>query len=234
VENRSGGNIEAEAVINSPPDGYTMLLAGSPNAINATLYDKLNFVFLRDCARRKVCPHASRQGGASFGPGTLAEFIADAKANPGKVNYASAGMGAPQHVSTELLKIMTGINIVHVPYRGSAPAPVDMLPGQVQGDDRPAAGLDRVRPQRQAAVSGGHVRGALAPRPDVPTAAEFICRISESWYGAGLPRNTPAEIVDKINSTARSMPALQTPGLPPAWLSSAPRCGPVHLAILAA
>ena len=204
VENRSGagGNIGAEAVINSPPDGYTMLLVGSPNAINATLYEKLNFVFLRD-----IAPVASfartplvMEVHPSVPANTLPEFIAYAKANPGKVNYASAGMGTPQHVSAELLKILTGINMVHVPYRGAAPALVDMLAGQVQVmiDPLPAS-IEFVRTGRlrPLAVTSAARWPAL---PDVPTATEFIPGyLAESWYGAGVPRNTPAEIVDKLN-----------------------------------
>jgi tripartite-type tricarboxylate transporter receptor subunit TctC len=204
VENRAGagGNIGADAVINSPPDGYTMLLVGSPNAINATLYEKLNFVFLRD-----IAPVASfartplvMEVHPSVPANTLPEFIAYAKANPGKVNYASAGMGTPQHVSAELLKILTGINMVHVPYRGAAPALVDMLAGQVQVmiDPLPAS-IEFVRTGRlrPLAVTSAARWPAL---PDVPTATEFIPGyLAESWYGAGLPRNTPAEIVDKLN-----------------------------------
>src|SRR5262249_53160846 len=136
VENRSGagGNIGAEAVINAPPDGYTMLLVGSPNAINATLYEKLNFVFLRD-----IVPVASiarvplvMEVHPSVPAKTVPEFIAYAKANPGKINYASAGNGTPQHVSAELFKMMAGINMLHVPYRGAAPAVTDMISGHVQ------------------------------------------------------------------------------------------------------
>jgi tripartite-type tricarboxylate transporter receptor subunit TctC len=204
VENRSGagGNIAAEAVINSLPDGYTMLLVGSPNAINATLYEKLNFVFLRD-----IAPVASfartplvMEVHPSVPATTVPEFIAYAKANPGKINYASAGMGTPQHVSAELLKILTGINIVHVPYRGSAPALVDMLAGQVQVmiDPLPAS-IEFVRSGRlrPLAVTSATRWPAL---PDLPTAVEFIPGyLAESWYGAGVPRNTPAEIVDKLN-----------------------------------
>jgi len=204
VENRSGagGNVGAEAVINSPPDGYTMLLVGSPNAINATLYQKLNFVFLRD-----IVPVASFartplviEVHPSVPVHTLPEFIAYAKANPGKVNYASAGIGTPQHVAAELLKILTGINMVHVPYRGSAPALVDMLAGQVQVmiDPLPAS-IEFVRTGRlrPLAVTSEKRWPAL---PDVPTATEFIPGyLAESWYGAGVPRNTPTEIVDKLN-----------------------------------
>ena len=204
VENRSGagGNVGAEAVINSPPDGYTMLLVGSPNAINATLYQKLNFVFLRD-----IVPVASFartplviEVHPSVPVHTLPEFVAYAKANPGKVNYASAGIGTPQHVAAELLKILTGINMVHVPYRGSAPALVDMLAGQVQVmiDPLPAS-IEFVRTGRlrPLAVTAEKRWPAL---PDVPTATEFIPGyLAESWYGAGVPRNTPTEIVDKLN-----------------------------------
>ena len=204
VENRSGagGNVGAEAVINSPPDGYTMLLVGSPNAINATLYQKLNFVFLRD-----IVPVASFartplviEVHPSVPVHTLPEFVAYAKANPGKVNYASAGIGTPQHVAAELLKILTGINMVHVPYRGSAPALVDMLAGQVQVmiDPLPAS-IEFVRTGRlrPLAVTSERRWPAL---PDVPTATEFVPGyLAESWYGAGVPRTTPAEIVDKLN-----------------------------------
>src|SRR5882724_5663304 len=136
IENRpgAGANIATEAVVRAPPDGYTMLLVGSPNAINATLYDKLNFVFLRDIGPVASIGRAPlvMEVHPSVPVKTLPEFIAYAKANPGKINYASAGMGTPQHVSAELLKILTGINIVHVPYRGAAPALIDMLAGQVQ------------------------------------------------------------------------------------------------------
>jgi len=204
VENRSGagGNVGAEAVINSPPDGYTMLLVGSPNAINATLYQKLNFVFLRDIV--PVASFARTPLVVEVHPSvpvhTLPEFIAYAKANPGKVNYASAGIGTPQHVAAELLKILTGINMVHVPYRGSAPALVDMLAGQVQVmiDPLPAS-IEFVRTGRlrPLAVTSEKRWPAL---PDVPTATEFIPGyLAESWYGAGVPRNTPTEIVDKLN-----------------------------------
>src|SRR5216684_4439729 len=204
VENRSGasGNIGAEAVINSPPDGYTMLLVGSPNAINATLYQKLNFVFLRD-----IAPVASfartplvMEVHPSVPANTLPEFIAYAKANPGKVNYASAGMGTPQHVSAELLKILTGINMVHVPYRGAAPALIDMLAGQVQVmiDPLPAS-IEHIRSGslRPLAVTTPTRFPAL---PDLPTVNEFIPGfVADTWYGAGVPVKTPAEIVDKLN-----------------------------------
>ena len=204
IENRSGagGNIAAEAVINSPPDGYTMLLVGSPNAINATLYEKLNFVFLRDIA--PVASFARTPLVMEVHPSvpvkTVPEFIAYAKANPGKVNYASAGNGTPQHVSGELFKMMTGVNMVHVPYRGSAPALIDMLAGQVQVmiDPLPAS-IEHVRSGslRALAVTTTERFPAL---PNLPTVTEFVPGyVADSWYGAGLPLNTPTEIVDKLN-----------------------------------
>jgi tripartite-type tricarboxylate transporter receptor subunit TctC len=204
VENRSGagGNIGAEAVINSPPDGYTMLLVGSPNAINATLYQKLNFVFLRDIA--PVASFARTPLVMEVHPSvpvkTVPEFIAYTKANPGKVNFASAGNGTPQHVSGELFKMMTGINMVHVPYRGSAPALIDMLAGQVQVmiDPLPAS-IEHVRSGglRALAVTTPTRFPAL---PDLPTVNEFVPGyVADSWYGAGVPVNTPTEIVDKLN-----------------------------------
>src|SRR6266853_944092 len=204
VETRSGasGNIGAEAVINSPPDGYTMLLVGSPNAINATLYEKLNFVFLRDIAPVASIGRAPliMEVHPSVPVKTLPEFIAYAKANPGKINYASAGMGTPQHVSAELLKILTGINMVHVPYRGAAPALIDMLAGQVQVmiDPLPAS-IEHIRSGslRPLAVTTPTRFPAL---PDLPTVNEFIPGfVADTWYGAGVPAKTPAEIIDKLN-----------------------------------
>jgi len=204
IENRSGagGNIGAEAVINSPPDGYTMLLVGSPNAINATLYEKLNFVFLRDIA--PVASFARTPLVVEVHPSvpvkTIPEFIAYAKANPGKVNFASAGNGTPQHVSGELFKMMAGVNMVHVPYRGSAPALIDMLAGQVQVmiDPLPAS-IEHIRSGslRPLAVTTAARYPAL---PDLPTVNEFVPGyLADSWYGAGVPRNTPADIIDKLN-----------------------------------
>jgi tripartite-type tricarboxylate transporter receptor subunit TctC len=204
VENRSGagGNIGAEAVINAAPDGYTMLLVGSPNAINATLYEKLNFVFLRDIA--PIASFARTPLVVEVHPSvpakTIPEFVAYAKANPGKVNFASAGNGSPQHVSGELFKMMTGINMVHVPYRGAAPALIDMLAGQVQVmiDPLPAS-IEHIRSGglRPLAVTSPARFPAL---PDLPTVTESVPGyVADSWYGAGVPMRTPAEIVDKLN-----------------------------------
>jgi tripartite-type tricarboxylate transporter receptor subunit TctC len=204
VENRAGagGNVGAEAVINSPPDGYAMLLVGSPNAINATLYQKLNFVFLRDIAPVAGIARTPLvvEVNPSFPVTTIPEFIAYAKAHPGKINYASAGNGTPHHASAELFKMMAGIDIVHVPYRGTAPAMVDLLAGQVQVmfDPLPAS-IEHVRSGalRPLAVTGPARWPTL---PDIPTVSEFVPGyVTESWYGAGVPRATPVGIIDKLN-----------------------------------
>jgi tripartite-type tricarboxylate transporter receptor subunit TctC len=204
VENRSGagGNVGAEAVVNSPPDGYTMLLVGSPNAINATLYQKLSFVFLRDIA--SVGGFARTPLVIEVHPAlpakTLTELIAYAKAHPGKLNFASAGNGTPQHVSGELFKLMAGVDIVHVPYRGSSPALIDMLAGQVQLmiDPLPASiGFVRTGQLRGLAVTSAERWPAL---PDLPTATEVVPGyVATSWYGAGVPARTPLEIVARLN-----------------------------------
>jgi tripartite-type tricarboxylate transporter receptor subunit TctC len=204
IENRSGagGSVGAEAVINSPPDGYTMLLVGSPNAINATLYRNLSYVFVRDMAQVAGIARTPLviEVHPSVPAKTLPEFIAYAKARPGKLNYASAGNGTPQHVSGELFKLMAGLDIVHVPYRGSAPALIDMLAGHVQlmVDPLPASiGFVRTGQLRGLAVTSAERWPAL---PDLPTATESVPGyLAESWYGAGVPAHTPVEIVDKLN-----------------------------------
>jgi tripartite-type tricarboxylate transporter receptor subunit TctC len=204
VENRSGagGNIGAEAVINAPPDGYTMLLVGSPNAINATLYEKLNFVFLRD-----IVPVASigrvplvMEVHPSVPAKTVPEFIAYAKANPGKINYASAGNGTPQHVAGELFKMMAGVNMLHVPYRGAAPAVTDMISGHVQVmfDPMPTS-IEQIKAGRLRPLAVTTVKRAEV-LPDLPTVSESLPGFAaDTWYGAGVPKNTPAEIVDALN-----------------------------------
>jgi tripartite-type tricarboxylate transporter receptor subunit TctC len=204
VENRLGftGNIGAEAVVRALPDGYTLLLCGTPNAINATLYQKLNYNFVRD-----IAPVASiatvplvMEVNPSVPATTVPEFIAYAKANPGKVNMGSSGSGSPQHISGELFKMMTGVTMLHVPYRGSAPALTDLIGGQVQVliDTLPTS-IEYIRAGklRALAVTTTTCSQVL---PDIPIMADFVPGYeASSWYGIGAPRNTPAEIIDKLN-----------------------------------
>jgi tripartite-type tricarboxylate transporter receptor subunit TctC len=204
IENRlgAGSNIATEAVVRAPPDGYTLLLVGSPNAINATLYDKLNFNFVRD-----IAPVASFIRGAlvmvvhpSVPAQTVPEFIAYAKANPGKLSYGSGGVGGITHITPELFKMMTGVNMVHVPYRGVAPALTDLLGGQVQVlFTNPAQTIEYIRAGklRALAITTATRSEAL---PDIPTVDEFVPGYeASSIFGFGAPKNTPAEIVDKLN-----------------------------------
>jgi tripartite-type tricarboxylate transporter receptor subunit TctC len=204
VENRvgAGGNIGVEAVVNAAADGYTLLLIGPPQAINATLYEKLNFNFLRDIAPIAAIlryPNVMEVH-PSVPARTVPEFIAYAKANPGKLNFASAGNGTSQHVSGELFKAMTGVNMVHVPYRGNAPALTDMVGGQVQVmfDNMPTSiEFIRAGKLRPLAVTTAVRSEAL---PDLPTVADFVPGYEASgWFGIGAPRNTPAEIIGKLN-----------------------------------
>ena len=204
IENRpgAGSNIAAEAVVKAPADGYTLLLVSSVNAINATLYDKLNFNFIRD-----IAPVASllRQPqimlvNPSFPAKTVPEFIAYAKANPGKISMASAGNGTGPHLGGELFKMMAGIDMVHVPYRGGAPALTDLIGGQVQvmfiG---PIEVVEHIRAGRLRALAVTAAR-RLDVLPDLPTVGDFVPGYETSnWFGIGAPRNTPAEIVERIN-----------------------------------
>jgi tripartite-type tricarboxylate transporter receptor subunit TctC len=204
VESRPGGgtNIATEAVVRAPADGYTLLLVAPANAINATLYEKLNYDFIHDMA-----PVAGlirfpnvMEVNPSVPAKTVPEFIAYAKANPGKINYASSGNGSTIHMSAELFKMMAGVDMVHVPYRGGAPALTDMLAGQVQVmfDNLPTS-IEHIRAGklRPLAVTGA-TRSELLP--DVPTVADFVPGYeSSAWYGVGAPRNTPVEIVDRLN-----------------------------------
>jgi len=204
IENRpgAGGNIGTEAVVRASPDGYTLLIVGGWNAINATLYDKLSFNFIRDIApvagiHREPYVIAVHP---SVPAKTVPEFIAYAKANPGKVTMASGGIGAPSHVSGELFKMMAGVNLVHVPYRGGGPAVTDLLGGQVQVMFAPTPpSIEHIRSGklRALAVTTATRSDAL---PDIPTVGEFVPGYEASnWYGVGIPKNTPAEIVDKLN-----------------------------------
>ena len=204
IENRPGasGNIGTEAVVNAPPDGYTLLLVNAGNAINATLYEKLKYNLTRD-----IAPVAGiirvplvMQVNPSVPVKTVPEFIAYAKANPAKLNMASAGNGTPQHVSGELFKIMAGVNMTHVPYRGSAPALTDLLGGQVQVVfDTTLASIEYIRAGRlrPLAVTTATRLEAL---PEIPTVSDFLPGYEASgWYGVGAPKDTPTEIVDKLN-----------------------------------
>jgi tripartite-type tricarboxylate transporter receptor subunit TctC len=204
IDNRSGAasNIAAEAVVRAPPDGYTLLEVASVNAINATLYEDLSFNVIRD-----IAPVASiirspniMDINPAFPARTVPEFIAYAKANPGKVNMASSGTGSTSHVSGELFKMMAGIDMVHVPYRGAAPALSDLLGGQVQVMFDPllsSIGYIRAGKLRVLAVTTAVRSEAL---PDIPTVGEFLPGYEAStWFGLGLPKNTPADIVHKLN-----------------------------------
>jgi tripartite-type tricarboxylate transporter receptor subunit TctC len=204
IENRPGaaGNIATEAAVKSPADGYTLLLVVANNAVNATLYDKLNFNFIRDIA--PVASVARVPGSLDVNPSipvhTVPEFIAYAKANPGKLNMGSSGVGSPQHVSGELFKMMTGVDLVHVPYRGGALAVADLLAGQVQVvfDVLPeSVGHIRAGKLRSLAVTTATRSEAL---PEVPTISDFVPGFETSaWFGIGAPRNTPIAIIDKLN-----------------------------------
>src|SRR5262245_9990756 len=204
IENRpgAGSNIATEAVVRAPPDGYTLLLVTAPNAINATLYDKLNFNFIRD-----IAPVASVTRGPfvmlvnpSFSAKTVPEFIAHAKANPGMINFASGGTGFASHLAGELFKVMTGVNMVYVPYRGQAPAMTDLLGGQVQVMFDPVvSSIAHIRAGklRPLAVTTATRMELL---PDVPTVGELVPGYEASvWFGIGAPKNTPTEIADRLN-----------------------------------
>src|SRR3954462_2764676 len=216
VENRSGagGNIGTEAVVNAAPDGYTLLLATVPNAVNASLYEKLSFNFVRDIAPvagvirvpMVVLVHPSVPAK------TLAEFIPYAKANPGKINMASAGSGSAPHMAGELFKMMAGVDMVHVPYRGQGPALSDLLGGQVQILFAAAPGtVDYVKTGKLRALAVTTAT-RMPDLPDVPTVADTVAGYEASqWYGFAAPKNTPAEIVDKLKKEINA--AIAHPGM---------------------
>ena len=205
IENRpgAGGNIATEAVVRATPDGYTLLYVTTANASNATLYDKLNFNFVRDIA--PIAPIVSFPYIMVVNPSvpakTLPEFIAYAKANPGKINMASPGIGSTPHVNGELFKVMTGTNMVHVPYRSAAAVMTDLLSGQVQlYFGTTASSLEYVRTGKLRAL-GVTIERRLDALPEIPTVAEFAPGYEASnWYGVGAPKATPAEIIDKLNN----------------------------------
>jgi len=203
VENRPGANsnVATEAVVRAA-DGYTLLMVSAACAINATLYDKLNFNFIRDIAPVAAIISSPNvmEVNPSFPARSVPEFIAYAKANPGKVNFASGGNGTGQHVSGELFKMMTGVNMVHVPYRGGAPAVTDLLGGQVQvyfGVLSASIEYIKSGKLRALAVTTAMRSPAL---PDVPVVADFVPGFEASdWFGIVAPKNTPAEVVNKLN-----------------------------------
>ena len=204
IESRPGAatNLATEAVVRAPPDGYTLLLVAPANAINATLYDKLNFDFLRDIV--PVAGIIRFPNVVVVNPSlpikTIPELIAYAKANPGKLNMASSGNGSTIHMSGELFKMLTGINMVHVPYRGGAPALTDLIAGQVH------VMFDNI-PTSAEHIKAGRLRGLAVTSaarsevlPDLPTVADVLPGYEASaWYGLGVPKNTPDEVIDKIN-----------------------------------
>jgi tripartite-type tricarboxylate transporter receptor subunit TctC len=204
IDNRpgGGGNIGTEAVVRAPTDGYTLLLVGGWNAINATLYDKLNFNFVRDIA--PIAPIVRfpyiMVVNPSFPAKTLPEFIEYAKANPDKINMASPGIGSPPHINGELFKVMTGTNMVHVPYRSAAAVMTDLLSGQVLlYFGTTASSLEYVRAGKLRALAVT-IERRLDELPDIPAVAEFVPGYEASnRYGLGAPRATPAVIVDKLN-----------------------------------
>jgi tripartite-type tricarboxylate transporter receptor subunit TctC len=204
IENRAGAasNIAAEAVIKSPPDGYTLFMVGPNNAINASLYDKLNFDFIRDLAPVAGILRVPNvmEVHPSVPAKTVPEFIAYAKANPGKINMVSGGSGTSVHVSGELFKMMTGVNMVHVPYRGAGPALIDLLAGQgqVMFDNLPSS-LQHIKAGtlRALAVTTSERSAAL---PDVPTVDSSVPGYEASaFFGINAPRNTPPDIVERLN-----------------------------------
>ena len=204
IENRTGagGNIATEAVLDAPADGYTLLLVSLANAVNATLYEKLKFNFIHDIAPVASISHEAygMEVHPSFPAKTVGEFIAYAKANPGKLNMASAGNGTGPHMAGELFKIMAGVDMVHVAYRGSPPALTDLLAGQVQIMFSPmSSSIEYVRAGklRALAVTTATRSEAL---PNIPTVAEFVPGYEASgWFGIAAPGKTPAEIIEKLN-----------------------------------
>ncbi len=204
VENRpgAGGNIAVDVVVRAPPDGYTLLVIGANNAINSTLYEKLTFDFARD-----IVPVASIYRvtqvmvvNPSFPAKTIPEFIAYAKANPGKINFASASTGSVAHVTGELFKMMTGINMQHVPYRGAPPALTDLIAGQVDVmfDNLPSS-IEHIRAGRLRPL-GVSSKARWDGLPDVPTIGDTVPGFETSaWAGIGAPKGTPADVIEKLN-----------------------------------
>jgi tripartite-type tricarboxylate transporter receptor subunit TctC len=204
IENRPGaaGNAGAEAVVRAPPDGYTLLLCGINNATNAALYDRLNFSFIRDIAPVAGIIHVPNVMVVHplVPAKTVPEFIAYAKVNPGKINMASAGIGGATHVFGELFNMMTSVNLVHVPYRGQAPALTDLLTAQVHVMfPSIVAPIEHIKTGRLRALAvTSETRSAALP--EIPTVGEFVPGYEASgWSGFGSPKSTPTEVIDKLN-----------------------------------
>jgi tripartite-type tricarboxylate transporter receptor subunit TctC len=209
IENRPGGgnNIGTEAVVHGPPDGYTLLLVNPAHGINATLYPKLSFNFIRDIAPVAGLMRVPNvmEVHPSIPAKTVAEFIAYAKANPGKINWATSGNGTSVHLSGELFKSMTGTDLTHVPYRGSAPALTDLIGGtvHVMFDNMPSS-LPHIQAGKLRAL--GVTTAQRSPAlPDVPTVAETVAGYEASaWFGMGVPKGTPADVIDKLNKAVNT------------------------------
>jgi tripartite-type tricarboxylate transporter receptor subunit TctC len=216
IDNRpgAGNNIGTEVVVNSPPDGYTMLLVNPANGINATLYKKLPFNFLRDIAPVAGITRVPNvmETNPNFPAKTVADFIAYGKANPDKINMASSGNGTSVHLSGELFMAMTGVKMTHVPYRGAGPALTDLIAGtvDVMFDNLPSS-IEFIKSGklRALAVTTETRNEAL---PDVPVVADTVAGFEASaWFGMGAPKGTPANIIEKINKTVNA--ALADPKL---------------------
>jgi tripartite-type tricarboxylate transporter receptor subunit TctC len=216
IENRpgAGNNIGTEAVINAPPDGYTVLLVNPANGINASLYRKLNFDFIRDIAPVAGLTRVPNvmEVNPAVPAKTVQEFIDYAKANPGKINWASSGNGTSVHLSGEMFEMMTGVDLLHVPYRGAAPALTDLISGQVQVmfDNMPSS-IEHIRAGKLRAL--GVTTAKRSPAlPDVPTVADTVPGYEASaWFGMGAPKGTPPEAVNKLNKAINA--ALADPNI---------------------
>jgi tripartite-type tricarboxylate transporter receptor subunit TctC len=210
VENRpgAGSNIATEAVVRAPPDGYTLMMVGPPQVINATLYNNLSFNFMRDIAAVAAVVRTPNvmEVTPSFPAKTVPEFIAYAKDNPGKINMASSGIGTSQHVAGDLFKMMTGTDLLHVPYRGIAPALTDLIGGLVQVMFDPIlSSIEHIRSGRLRALA---VTSAtrMDVLPGVPTVSDFVPGYeASSAYGIGAPRDTPADVIKILNATTNAI-----------------------------